>query len=83
MSEQHWMIDAIEEQLASIELPDGKMIQLPASILPKGAKPGQLLRVTLEVDAAATKRALAESAAQVEKGREASKKRDPGGDVAL
>jgi hypothetical protein len=83
MSEQHWMIDAIEEQLASIELPDGRMIQLTASVLPKSAKPGQLLRVTLEVDTAATKRALAESAAQVEKGRAASRKRDPGGDVAL
>ena len=44
MSEsQRWVIDAIEEHVASIELPDGKMIQLPASILPKGAKRGQIV----------------------------------------
>jgi hypothetical protein len=84
MSEpQHWVIDAIEENAASIELPNGKMIQLPASLLPRGAKQGQILRVTFDVDAAATKQALERSAAQVKKGSEASKKRDPGGDIAL
>jgi hypothetical protein len=84
MSEpHHWVIDAIEERVASIELPDGKMVQLPASLLPSGAKPGQILRVTFEVDTAATQRALERSAAQVKKGSEASKKRDPGGDIAL
>lgn len=84
MSEpQRWVIDAIEERVASMELPDGKMIQLPVSTLPKGAKPGQILRVTLEIDAAATKHALEQSAAQVKQGSEASRKRDPGGDIAL
>ena len=84
MSEpQRWVIDAIEEHVASIELPDGKMIQLPVSVLPKGAKQGQVVRVTFEVDAAATKQALEASAAQVKKGSEASKKRDAGGDIAL
>jgi hypothetical protein len=80
---QHWVIDAIGDGTASIELPGGKLIQLPASVLPKGAKQGQVLRVTLDVDDAATKDALARSAAQVKKGSEASRKRDPGGDVAL
>jgi hypothetical protein len=84
MSEpQRWVIDAIEEHVASIELPDGAMIQLPVSVLPKGAKQGQVLRVTFEADAAATKQALEASAAQVKKGSEASKKRDAGGDIAL
>ena len=84
MSEpQRWVIDAIEEHVASIELPDGKMIQLPVSVLPKGTKQGQVVRVTFEVDAAATKQALEASAAQVKKGSEASKKRDAGGDIAL
>jgi len=80
---QRWVIDAIEEGTASIELPGGKMVQLPASILPKGAKQGQVLRASLEIDEAGTKEALARSAAQVKKGSEASKKRDPGGDIAL
>jgi hypothetical protein len=80
---QRWVIDAVEEGTASIELPAGQMIQLPASLLPTGAKAGQILRVTIAVDAAATKDALAESAAQTRKGREASRKRDPGGDIAL
>lgn len=84
MSEaQHWVIDSVEEGIASIEVPGGKMVQLPVALLPHGAKPGQVLCVTLEVDAAATKQALAASAAQVKKGSEASRKRDPGGDVAL
>jgi hypothetical protein len=84
MSEpQRWVIDAIEEGTASIELPGGKMVQLPASLLPKGAKAGQIVRVTMEMDAAATREALAQSAAQVKKGSDASRKRDPGGDVAL
>ena len=80
---QRWVIDTIEEGTASIELPDGEMVQLPASILPKGAKPGLVLRATLEIDEAGTKEALARSAAQVKQGSEASKKRDPGGDITL
>ena len=80
---QYWVIDAIEEDLASIELPEGRMAQLPVSVLPKGAKPGQVLRVTIEVDQKATAHATAESAAQVKKGSDASRKRDPGGDIAL
>jgi hypothetical protein len=84
MSEgQRWVIDSIEESVAAVELSDGQVIHLPVKLLPKGAKQGQVLRVTLEIDAAATKQALTESAAQVKKGRDASRKRDPGGDIAL
>jgi hypothetical protein len=80
---QQWVIDAIEERTASIELPGGRMVQLPIDVLPKGARQGQVLRVTFEVDTGATKAALDQSAAQVRKGSEASKKRDPGGDIGL
>ena len=84
MSEsQRWVIDAIEEGTASVEVPGGTMVQLPASILPKGAKQGQVVRVSLEIDETATREALARSAAQVKKGSEASRKRDPGGDITL
>jgi hypothetical protein len=84
MSEaQRWVIDSLEEHVASIELPGGRMVQLPITVLPKDTKAGQILRVTLEVDAAATKQALADSAAQVKKTSDASRKRDPGGDISL
>jgi hypothetical protein len=76
-----WVIDAIEEGMASVELEDGKMITIPRAALPKGAKPGDVL--TLDIDHAATKQAVAESAAQVARGREASKRKDKGGDIAL
>lgn len=79
----NWTIDSIEENVASIELTDGKMIQLPVSLLPKGAKSGQMLRVTLEIDDAATKRAHRQSASQVKQISDESKKSDPGGDIAL
>lgn len=82
-SEQRWVVDDIQEGMASIELPNGKMITLPASILPRGVEPGQIVRVSFEIDEAATKKAIAESAAQVKKGRDASRKRDPGGDIVL
>lgn len=83
MSTQQWVIDLIEEGSASIELPDGTMVSLPATVLPNGARGGQILRVTIELDPDATRRALDASKAQVEKGSRASRKRDPGGDIVL
>ncbi len=83
MSAQQWVIDLIEEGTASIELPDGRMVSLPVAVLPRGARGGQILRVTIELDPEATKHALDASRAQVEKGRRASRKRDPGGDIIL
>lgn len=83
MSTQQWVVDLIEEGTASIELPDGTVASLPASVLPKGARGGQVLRVTIEIDPDATARALDASKAQVERGSRASRKRDPGGDIVL
>ena len=81
-AEQHyWVIDSIEEFVASIELGDGTMITVPQSQLPADAKQGDVLRVTIEVDAAATKAALERSAAQVNKFRK--QPNDPGGDIRL
>jgi L-cysteine desulfidase len=80
---QRWVVDAIEENVASIEVSDGGMITLPVAALPSGIKQGQVLRVIITIDDAATKQALADSAAQVKKGRDASRKRDPGGDIKL
>jgi hypothetical protein len=93
--ERHrWVIDSIEEFVASIEVDGGKMITVPQWVLPDGAREGQVLTVrhdrppkgqrsvlTIEIDEAATARALADSAAQVAKhGRQPN---DPGGDIKL
>lgn len=93
-AEHRWVVDAIEEFVASIEVDGDRMITVPQSVLPSDAKQGHVLRVTretatdgkrstltIEVDEAATREALAASAAQTKKGtRQAN---DPGGDIAL
>ena len=88
-----WVVDAIEESAASIEVDGDAMVTVPIWLLPAAARQGDVLRIThdrppqgerstltIEVDAAATKKALAESAAQVSKART---KKDPGGDITL
>jgi len=82
-SSHRWVVDSIEENSASIEVDGASTINVPRSLLPSGTHEGHVLKVTIEIDEAETRQALKESAAQVEKGREASKKRDPGGDIAL
>ncbi len=89
-----WAIDSIEEFVASIEVDGGKMITVPQWLLPAGARQGDILAVhhdrpaagkravlTIEVDEAATKTALAKSAAQVSAHRK--QPNDPGGDISL
>ncbi|MDQ6634898.1 MAG: DUF3006 domain-containing protein [Gemmatimonadota bacterium] len=92
---QHlWTIDSIEEGIARIEEDGERIIRIPRYLLPSGAREGQILRVTsnpakgkteltIEIDEAATAVALAKSKAQSAATMAASKKRDPGGDVAL
>ena len=88
------IVDSIEEFMASIELDGRSMITIPQSVLPSDAREGHVLVLTreisadgkravltIEVDEIATKRALAESAAQVKKG--SKQKNDPGGDITL
>lgn len=92
--QQRWVVDSIEESVASVEVDGDHMITVPQSLLPAGVKQGHVLSVrrerspdgqssvlTIEIDAAATKRALAASAAQVKKG--SRQKNDPGGDIVL
>lgn len=80
--------------MASVEVDGKSMITVPQTLLPSGARQGHVLRVkrelsadglrsvlTIELDDAATKRALAASAAQVKKGVKG--KNDPGGDITL
>ena len=93
--QQHqWVVDSIEEGIASIEVDGGGTITVPLSLLPSGTREGHVLRVnrshspdgrtstlTLELDPAATERALEASARQVAK--HAKQSNDPGGDITL
>ena len=58
---------------------DGVQVTLPKSLLPKGCKAGDVLSLTIERDAAATKR-VANETRSVQKDLKA---RDPGGDLKL
>jgi hypothetical protein len=93
-AQHRWIVDSIEESVASVEVDGERMITVPQSLLPSGAKSGQVLSVrhdlsadgrrstlTIEIDEAATQKALAASAAQVKKGTR--QKNDPGGDIVL
>jgi len=93
-STHRWVVDSIEESMASVEVDGKSMMTVPQSLLPSGAREGHVLNVkrelsadgmrsalTIELDQDATKRAFAESAAQVKKGVKG--KKDPGGDITL
>lgn len=93
-TQHRWIVDSIEEFVASVEVDGGKMITVPQWLLPDGAREGHVLRVqhdrpakgprstlTIEIDEAATKQALAASAAQVKK--TVRQPNDPGGDIKL
>ena len=93
-SVQRWVVDSIEENVASIEVDGTTMITIPVSLLPKSAKQGDILSVraergssehgvtlSIEQDPAATASARARSAAQVSKG--SPQQNDPGGNIAF
>ena len=81
-AKHRWVVDSIEESAASLEVDGDQLITVPRSLLPNGTRQGHVLTVTIEIDEAATKQALADSAAQVKKGGGRAPN-DPGGDVAL
>lgn len=72
-------LDRFEGELAVLLTDDGHAINVPGALLPKTVRPGDLLSVTIEHDAAATQR-LARDTAKVQKDLES---RDPGGDLKL
>lgn len=94
IAQHRWIVDSIEESVASVEVDGERMITVPQSLLPAGVRSGHILTVrrelasdgkrsvlTIEIDEPATQRALAASAAQVKKG--SRQKNDPGGDIVL
>jgi hypothetical protein len=71
-----WTVDSIEEGIAAVQEEDGRMLHLPAWLLPDGAAKATWWRSTasplpasltlrLRIDRAATERALAASREQL------------------
>lgn len=93
-TERRWVVDGIEEDVARVEEDGDAIVTVPRWLLPPDVREGQCLSVThagtggssvvtITIDAAATRSALAKSKAAVSKIAKPSGKRDPGGDVAL
>ena len=91
---QRWVIDSIEENVASIEVDGATMITVPLWILPRAVYQGLVLTVrhdiaaesgrtsvSFTVDDVATRDAFAASARQVQKGVKQSN--DPGGNISF
>jgi len=67
------------KQIAVLVTDQGETVNLPRSLLPPQAKPGDVLTLSLEPDPAATRK-LAEDTRRVQ---DKLSERDPGGDIKL
>ncbi len=68
-----------KQQIAVLVADDGTTVNLPKSLLPPAAKPGDVLSLALELDPRATARLKAET----RRVQDDLSKRDPGGDIKL
>ena len=89
-STRRWVVDAIEEGIASIEEAGERLVPFPAWLLPDGVREGDVLRVErtdeggasvvrIHTDAAATGDALRRSREQLQR----LARGDGGGDIHL
>jgi hypothetical protein len=88
---QSWTVDSIEEGIAAVQQEDGRMLHVPAWLLPDGTRESDIVAIVrepaaagsvtlrLHIDRAATERALAASREQIARLRQG----DAGGDVQL
>ena len=67
------------KQIAVLVADDGATLNIPRSLLPAGAKPGDVLSFSLEIDSGAT----AKLAQETRRLQDDLSKRDPGGDIKL
>ncbi|HEX8671122.1 MAG TPA: DUF3006 domain-containing protein [Longimicrobium sp.] len=85
-----WTVDSIEEGIAAVHEDDGRLLHVPASLLPDGTREGDVMTIErepstdsitlrLRIDRAATERSLAASRDQLARLRQ----RDQGGDIHL
>jgi len=88
-----WILESVEEHVATIEVDGAATVRLPAWVLPRGARPGDVLAVehdqgedgrgsTLRIalDAEGREGAMRRSREQVAEAGQAS---DAGGDISL
>jgi hypothetical protein len=68
-----------KKEIAVLLTDDGDLINFPRKLLPKGVKAGDILSVSIDMDAEAT-RQVAEQTRAVQ---DQLKKTDPGGDIRL
>ena len=68
-----------KKEIAVLLTDDGRTVNLPRWLLPKGAKAGDVLKVSLERDIGATAKVVAET----KKVQAELSKRDDGGDLKL
>lgn len=87
---RRWVVDSLEEGVAAVHQDDGRLVHVPAWILPAGTREGDVLAVepafaegacTLRItlDRAATDDALRRSREQLARALPP----DPGGDIVL
>lgn len=63
-----WVVDQIENGVASVEVDGKTMTTVPLRVLPKGVSESDVLTVTISQDPEERARRLARSAAQISKG---------------
>ena len=67
------------KEIAVLATDDGQQINFPRELLPKGAKAGEILSLSIERDLEATR----EVAEETKRVQSRLRKRDPGGDIKL
>jgi Protein of unknown function (DUF3006) len=68
-----------KKQIAVLVTDDGETLNIPQAMLPPGAKAGDVLALTLEIDSEATRKLTQETQHLQDK----LSQRDPGGDIKL
>ena len=72
-------IDRFEAQWAVLETPEGKTINYPRNLLPKGAKEGDVFDLKIDI----SKEATEERKTNIQGRVDDLKKKDNGGDIQL
>jgi hypothetical protein len=92
-SEHRWIVDAVDDDVARVEVDGGVVVTVPRWLLPTGVREGEVLRVThdrgrrqsavrIERDPEATRQARARSAGRLAQ-RELPPTPDARGDIEL
>ena len=50
------IIDRFEGDYAVVELPDGTMVDMPISLIPEGAREGDVLVISIDIDETAKRK---------------------------